>query len=84
MQTYFRYILRTYYRYILQTYGRPKVLFERGEGCKLIASDGREYLDFTSGIAVNALGHSHPAWVEAVQQQAATLGHTSNLYYTRP
>ena len=47
-------------------------------------ADGKEYLDFTSGIGVNSLGYCHPAWVKAVADQAATLQHTSNLYYTAP
>lgn len=52
----------------------------RGEGCYLIGEDGRRYLDFASGIAVNALGHGHPKLVEAIAEQAATLMHVSNLY----
>ena len=47
-------------------------------------ADGKSYLDFTSGIGVNSLGYCHPAWVRAVADQAATLQHTSNLYYTAP
>jgi acetylornithine/N-succinyldiaminopimelate aminotransferase len=52
----------------------------RGEGCYLIGEDGARYLDFASGIAVNALGHGHPKLVQAIADQAATLMHTSNLY----
>ncbi|CAD7697600.1 unnamed protein product [Ostreobium quekettii] len=70
--------------FILQTYARPDVVFARGEGTRLYDTEGREYLDFAAGIAVNALGHSHPGWVEAVERQAATLGHVSNLYHTKP
>jgi acetylornithine aminotransferase/acetylornithine/N-succinyldiaminopimelate aminotransferase len=56
----------------------------RGKGVRVWDEDGRAYLDFTSGIAVNALGHAHPALREALANQAATLVHTSNLYLTRP
>jgi adenosylmethionine-8-amino-7-oxononanoate aminotransferase len=52
----------------------------RGEGCYLIGEQGERYLDFASGIAVNALGHGHPQLVKAIQDQAATLMHVSNLY----
>jgi len=62
------------------TYGRQDIVFVRGEGCWLIAADGERYLDFGSGVAVNALGHAHPALVAALKAQADTLWHTSNLY----
>ena len=65
---------------VMPTYGRKDVVFERGEGNYLYAADGRRYLDFTSGIAVNALGHCHPALVKALAEQGARLWHTSNLY----
>src|SRR5256885_1988428 len=52
----------------------------RGEGVYLYGEDGEKYLDFASGIAVNSLGHGHPHLVKAIQQQAATLMHVSNLY----
>lgn len=64
----------------MPTYGRIDIAFERGEGPYLFTADGRRYLDFATGIAVNALGHSHPHLVRAVQEQAAKLWHTSNLY----
>lgn len=69
---------------VLHTYGRSPIALV--EGCGMYARDaeGREYLDFTSGIGVNALGFCHPAWVQAVSAQAARLQHTSNLYYTEP
>ncbi len=70
--------------YVLQTYVRPEVVFTHGEGAYLYDSEGKRYLDFTSGIAVTALGHSDPEWVTAVAQQAATLTHVSNLYHTAP
>jgi acetylornithine/N-succinyldiaminopimelate aminotransferase len=65
---------------ILPTYGRQNVSFARGEGSWLIDTAGARYLDFASGVAVNALGHAHPHLVAALQEQAATLWHTSNLY----
>ena len=67
---------------IFQTYGRQDVVLVRGSGATVWDSDGKEYLDFVAGIAVNNVGHCHPRVVEAICQQAATLIHTSNLYYT--
>jgi acetylornithine/N-succinyldiaminopimelate aminotransferase len=66
------------------TYLRPQVEFVRGEGVRLWDVHGREYLDFLGGIAVVAAGHAHPKVVSAVAGQLATLGHTSNLYFTGP
>jgi acetylornithine/N-succinyldiaminopimelate aminotransferase len=65
---------------VMPTYARTPVSFERGEGAHLYTTDGRRFLDFGSGIAVSLLGHSHPALVKAVQDQAAKLWHVSNLY----
>ena len=65
---------------VMPTYGRADIAFEKGEGVYLIDTDGRRFLDFGSGIAVNALGHSHPKLVKALQDQVGTLWHTSNLY----
>jgi predicted acetylornithine/succinylornithine family transaminase len=65
-------------------YARQPVAFVRARQCELWDADGRRYLDFFSGLAVNNLGHCHPAVVEAVQRQAATLMHASNVYYTAP
>ena len=62
------------------TYARQNLVFERGEGSWLIDANGRRYLDFTSGIAVNSLGHAHPGLVAALNAQAQKLWHTSNLY----
>ena len=70
--------------YLMQTYKRADIVLERGEGVYLYDSDGRRYLDFTSGIAVAALGHSDPDVAAAVADQARTLTHVSNLYYTAP
>jgi acetylornithine/N-succinyldiaminopimelate aminotransferase len=66
---------------VMPTYGRWDVAVERGEGCYLYATDGRKFLDFTSGIAVTALGHCHPRLIEAVTSQAHKLWHTSNLFH---
>jgi acetylornithine/N-succinyldiaminopimelate aminotransferase len=64
----------------LPTYARIDLAFERGEGAWLVATTGERYLDFTSGVAVNALGHAHPALVKALTEQAQKLWHVSNLY----
>ncbi len=69
-------------RWVMQTYARAPVEFVRGEGASLWDSDGREYLDFLSGISVASVGHCHPAVVDAVREQVGTLTHTSNLYLT--
>lgn len=66
---------------LLQTYERFPVLFERGEGVYLYDSNGKRYLDFLSGIGVNALGHAHPAIVTTIAEQSARLVHISNLFY---
>ena len=65
-------------------YARNPVAFVRARGCELWDAEGKRYLDFFAGLAVNNLGHCHPAVVEAVQAQAATLMHASNLYHTAP
>jgi hypothetical protein len=65
---------------VLPTYARADLAFESGEGVWLVATTGERYLDFGSGVAVNALGHAHPRLVEALTAQAARLWHTSNLY----
>jgi len=66
--------------HLLPTYARVDLAFERGEGAWLIATDGARYLDFTSGVAVNALGHAHPHLIAAIDQQVRKLSHVSNLY----
>ncbi len=71
-------------RYMMQTYTRQPLSIVRGRGTKVYDLEGREYLDFVGGIAVNILGHGHPDLVQAIQRQAAQLIHTSNLYYTEP
>ena len=65
---------------LMDNYGTPKLTLVRGEGAKVWDADGKEYVDLVGGIAVNALGHAHPAVVEAVTEQIKQLGHTSNLY----
>ncbi|HEU4392164.1 MAG TPA: acetylornithine/succinylornithine family transaminase [Solirubrobacterales bacterium] len=71
-------------RYLMRTYKRAPVDFVRGEGALLWDADGKEYLDFLTGITVCALGHCHPAVVAAVQEQTGQLMHVSNLFYTEP
>jgi acetylornithine/N-succinyldiaminopimelate aminotransferase len=65
---------------VLPTYARQNLVFERGEGCELVTTDGARYLDFAGGVAVNVLGHAHPRLVAALTEQAGKLWHTSNLY----
>jgi acetylornithine/N-succinyldiaminopimelate aminotransferase len=71
-------------RYLMRTYKRAPVDFVRGEGSLLWDAEGREYLDFLTGISVCSLGHCHPAVVEAVREQTGRLMHVSNLFYTEP
>ena len=66
--------------HLLPVFARVDLAFERGEGAWLIATNGERYLDFTSGVAVNALGHAHPHLVTALQEQATKLWHMSNLF----
>ncbi|MER7503214.1 acetylornithine transaminase [Nonomuraea pusilla] len=68
----------------MPNYGVPPVALARGEGTRVWDVDGKEYLDFIAGIAVSSLGHAHPALVEAVSRQVATLAHTSNLFVHEP
>lgn len=69
---------------LMDNYGTPQLSLVRGEGARVWDADGTEYLDFVGGIAVNALGHAHPAVVEAVSNQIASLGHVSNLFIAEP
>ncbi len=73
-----------YDRHVIPTYGRFDLRLARGRGCEVWDEDGKRYLDFGAGIAVTSIGHAHPRVVRALQEQVATLVHTSNLYYTRP
>jgi acetylornithine/N-succinyldiaminopimelate aminotransferase len=67
---------------VIQTYTRQPILLVKGAGAKVWDAEGREYLDFVAGVAVNTVGHCHPSVVEAIARQAKDLIHTSNLYYT--
>ncbi len=69
---------------VMNTFGPPRLVLTRGSGARVWDADGREYLDLFGGIAVNALGHGHPALVEAVITQLTTLGHVSNFFATAP
>ncbi len=71
-------------KYIMNTYGRQPLVLIKGRGMKVYDSDGREYLDFVSGVAVNNLGHCHPRVVVALQKQAQRLMHVSNHYHNEP
>jgi len=71
-------------QYIMATYSRFPVALDHGQGATLYDPEGREYIDFTSGIGVNALGCGSQPWVEAITAQAEKLGHASNLFYTEP
>ena len=69
---------------LMNAFGPPKLVLTRGEGARVWDADGRDYLDLLGGIAVNALGHAHPALVEAVTRQLSTLGHVSNFFTSEP
>ncbi|MFA6576904.1 MAG: acetylornithine transaminase, partial [Nocardioides sp.] len=69
---------------LMNTFGPPKLVLTRGEGAHVWDTDGKEYVDLLGGIAVNALGHAHPALVEAVTTQLGTLGHISNFFASEP
>lgn len=70
--------------YVAHTYGRFDLAIVRGQGAQCTDINGKEYIDFTAGIGVNVLGYCNEHWQKAVSEQAATLSHTSNLYYTLP
>ena len=71
-------------QYLLHTYNRYPVVFEKGEGTHLYDIEGKEYLDFVSGIAVFALGYGNQEFTQAIQNQMNKLIHTSNYYYSEP
>lgn len=71
-----------YDQYVVGNYGRPAISLVRGAGSRVWDDEGREYLDFTSGIAVTSLGHSHPVWVKAMREQLGEVVHVSNLFRT--
>jgi acetylornithine/N-succinyldiaminopimelate aminotransferase len=75
---------RRYSSALMNTFGPPKLVLSRGEGAVVWDAEGNRYVDFLAGIAVNALGHGHPALVAAVTDQLSTLGHVSNFFATEP
>jgi acetylornithine/N-succinyldiaminopimelate aminotransferase len=77
----FEEIKETGSKYLFQNYGRMNLSFTHGEGMYLYDTEGKKYLDFVAGIAVNALGYSHPEWVSVMQKQVGKLVHVSNLYH---
>lgn len=79
-----RQILKLTHKYVADTYTRFPIALVRGSGARVWDADGKEYLDFVAGIAVNSLGHNHPAVVRAIQRQAGKLIHVSNLYHIVP
>ncbi len=74
-------VIATEARHVLQVYRRSHVVFERGSGCRLFATDGRSYLDLISGVGVASLGHAHPKLAVAIASQAKEVLHTSNLFF---
>ena len=77
-------VYERYAQSVMNTFGKPKLVLARGEGPYVWDADGKRYLDLLGGIAVNALGHGHPALVSAVTSQLSTLGHVSNFFATEP
>lgn len=69
---------------VMQTYGRFDVAIDHGTGATLYTPEGKAYIDFASGIGVNSLGYGNPVWLKAITDQAARLGHISNLFYSEP
>ena len=72
------------HQYVVQSYGRNPIAMDHGQGASLYGVDGKEYIDFASGIGVLSVGTAHPKWTAAVSEQAAKLAHVSNLYYSEP
>src|SRR4051795_5227585 len=77
-------VTKRYTESLMNTFGPPKLVLQRGQGVHVWDVDGNRYLDLLGGIAVNALGHAHPALLSAVNQQLETLGHVSNFFATEP
>ena len=71
-------------KYLVGTYARTQIVVVKGKGCKVYDVEGREYLDMTSGIAVNSLGYGDEDWLKAVVEQASNLIHISNIFYSTP
>ncbi len=72
------------HNYLLQVYPRPDIVLDHGDGCRVVDTEGREYIDCVAGIAVNALGYGDPDLLAALHEQAGKLWHVSNLYHTEP
>ncbi len=70
--------------YLYPNYRQPALVLSHGQGCDVWDMSGKQYLDMTAGIAVNSLGHAHPAWVAAISDQAAKLAHVSNYFFNEP
>ena len=77
-------LIQSHDQYVMGTYGRYPIAISHGAGAMLYDFDGKTYVDFASGIGVNSIGYGNPAWIQAIADQAAKLGHISNLYYTEP
>ncbi|HXA13149.1 MAG TPA: aminotransferase class III-fold pyridoxal phosphate-dependent enzyme, partial [Mycobacterium sp.] len=77
-------LLQRWSSVMMDNYGTPPLALASGDGAVVTDVDGKSYVDLLGGIAVNILGHRHPAVIEAVTRQLNTLGHTSNLYATEP
>src|SRR5580765_1754532 len=69
---------------LMNAFGPPRRVLVSGDGCYVVDDEGKRYLDLLGGLAVNALGHAHPAVVETLTRQAGTLGHVSNFFATPP
>src|SRR6476620_4154957 len=77
-------LMRIAEQYVMGTYARQPISIVRGRGSRVFDLEGREYVDFVAGVAVNVLGHGHPDLIAAIQKQSQHLLHASNLYYTEP
>lgn len=75
-------VIETAEKYYLPVFGRQKLVLDHGKGCHVWDKNGKEYIDFLAGIAVNSLGYAHPAQVKAISEQAGKLVHCSNIFYT--
>ena len=75
-------VIETAEKYYLPVFGRQKLVLDHGKGCHVWDKNGKEYIDFLAGIAVNSLGYAHPAQVKAITEQAGKLVHCSNIFYT--
>ena len=80
----FEQLKQTDHQYVMQSYGRFDVAVDHGKGATLWDVEGKEYIDFTSGIGLCCLGYGDEGWAEAIHAQALKLGHISNLFYSEP